>query len=102
MTAEEYVVERVQSLEEQVEQKEGCIKELLHLVECEQVKLRQCRDILVSLKKYISVNEYSVNISMKRYDASHLADIEKLCNYLGIEFEHYAEENAESEEKAEE
>lgn len=100
MTAEEYVVERLLNTEKEVEHKEAQIKELLMLSEGETIKLKQCRDILHSLKKYISVNEYSVTISMKRYDKSHLQDIEALCNYLGIEFDHT--EDAESEEKADE
>ena len=100
MTAEEYVVQRLLNTEKEVEYKEAQIKELLMISEEERLALKQCKDILSSLKKYISVNEYSVTISMKRYDNSHLQDIEALCDYLGIEFA--PTEDAESEEKADE
>jgi hypothetical protein len=99
MTAEEYVVERLLRKEDELAQNEAeLIKYASTIVDLKE-EIAEYKRLSNILKRHISISEYSITISLKRYDSTHKDDIEDLCDLLGIDLD--ATEDDEPEEETE-
>jgi hypothetical protein len=88
MTAEEYVVEKLSKTEADFEK----VKTQNEALVAELCSLRELKSVII---EHFTVNEYSVGISLKKYESAHLRDIKKICAICDIDIDLSEEEEEE-------